>query len=108
MTCDMCDEIDIGTGADSIAHIVQYRTCDPRPQARPIAGKVRRWDGFGRCRPAETFCEKVSERALPEGRNGTFDTQCQKCFCVTFAESNKGPADAGKEIVIWKGPSAEW
>ena len=38
MTCDMCDEIDIGAGADSIAHIVQYRTCDPRPQARPIPG----------------------------------------------------------------------
>ena len=26
----------------------------------------------------------------PVGRKGTFDTKCQKCFFVTFAESNKG------------------
>ena len=25
-------------------------------------------------------------------RKGTYDTKCQKCFCVTFAKSNKTPA----------------
>ena len=29
-------------------------------------------------------------------RKGTFDTKCQKCFCVTFAESNKGRRFAAK------------
>ena len=28
----------------------------------------------------------------PAGRKGAFDTQCQKCFCVTFGESNKATA----------------
>ncbi len=70
----MCDEFDIGAAADTIAHIVQYRTHEPRPQARPVAGETGNWDGLGSCRPAEIFCEKVSKRAPPEGRNGTFDT----------------------------------
>lgn len=26
----------------------------------------------------------------PRRAQGTFDAKCQKCFCVTFAESNKG------------------
>ncbi|NCB25335.1 MAG: hypothetical protein EOM62_07675 [Bacteroidia bacterium] len=54
MTCDMCDEIDIGTGAENIAHIVQYRTCEPRPQARPVigdAGDGTVWDDAARQKP---------------------------------------------------------
>jgi hypothetical protein len=50
----MCDEIDIGAGADSIAHIVQYRTYYPRPQARPVAGKTGNgtvWEDAARQKP---------------------------------------------------------
>ena len=38
----------------------------------------------------------------PVGRKGTFDTKCQKCFCVTFAESNKGRRWRGKRSVDLK------
>lgn len=31
----------------------------------------------------------------PRRAQGAFDTQCQKCFCVTFEKSNKTPAFAG-------------
>lgn len=30
---------------------------------------------------------------------GTFDTECQKCFCVTFGESNKACAVGAKRLV---------
>ena len=38
----------------------------------------------------------------PVGRKGTFDTKCQKCFCVTFAESNKGRRWCGERSVDLK------
>ena len=38
----------------------------------------------------------------PVGRKGTFDTKCQKCFCVTFAESNKGRRWRGERSVDLK------
>ena len=38
----------------------------------------------------------------PVGRKGTFDTKCQKCLCVTFAESNKGRRWRGERSVDLK------
>ena len=32
----------------------------------------------------------------PAGRKGTFDTKCQKCFCVTLDKSNRTLAAAGR------------
>ena len=35
-------------------------------------------------------------KPLPSRRaQSTFDTECRKCFCVTFDKSNKTPAEAG-------------
>ena len=41
-------------------------------------------------------------RNHPVGRKGTFDAKCQKCFCVTFAESNKGRRWRGERSVDLK------
>ena len=39
----------------------------------------------------------------PVGRKGAFDTECQKCLCVTFAESNAKAAAKAAKGTDWKG-----
>jgi hypothetical protein len=98
----MCDEVDIGTGADYIAHIIQYRTCDPRPQARPIAGKARRWDGLGRSRPAETFFEKVFERAPPEGAMALLIRSVKSAFALLSQKVTKARLTPERRLLYGK------
>ena len=44
----------------------------------------------------ETAANIFSPTSSPAGRKGAFDTECQKCFCVTLGKSNRtGPAYAG-------------
>ena len=40
---------------------------------------------------------RLDDVCEPRRAQDTFDTQCQKCFCVTFGKSNKTPAIAGHQ-----------
>jgi hypothetical protein len=50
-----------------------------------------------------TVTGRLSSRLPPRRAHCAFDTECQKCFCVTFEKSNKTPAYAvlthGKEVI---------
>ena len=65
----------------------------PFPPAQRRVTKFRRGAGrpFQRAALLGRQLQLPGQSPLyPVGRKGAFDTKCQKCFCVTFAESNKG------------------
>ncbi len=76
------------------------------PLVSPSIGKVQERVTPCECNHAGRWCWTGQRRGTakhrpqteaPEGRKGIFDGRnvCQKCFCVTFDESNKAFAVSG-------------